>query len=346
MYVHSVKLMNFKSIGDYPESTVILEPKVTAIIGKNESGKSNVLAGLSHVNLVTHSNYAFDSEYVNRIGTGEKEIRYIITLKPSEKDKDKGMLNDTTIEITKDSYEAVGGILLYIQQVIQSDIETLIGILGPVGTNPLQLRDQEWANYKIYYDELNKKDKLNLPRVTAAFNFIEKRIGKISAEKQDDLKQDIENCKTKWTTIIGALPTFFYRNEDKQLFSKYKYEDVEKELKNPDAVSKSLLDAFVRLIDIPIEDFLLAARPGSSGTQSTIRRRIRNSIEEKINQPFQDFYHTERISLDLDFNGGIISFLVQSENGEALMLSERSNGLKWYLDTFIDTHANDIPEKM
>lgn len=41
--MHSVKLINFKSIGDYPESEVVLEPRVTAIIGKNESGKSNVL---------------------------------------------------------------------------------------------------------------------------------------------------------------------------------------------------------------------------------------------------------------------------------------------------------------
>ena len=42
MYIHSVKLVNYKSIGDYGEAEVILEPTVTAIVGKNESGKSNV----------------------------------------------------------------------------------------------------------------------------------------------------------------------------------------------------------------------------------------------------------------------------------------------------------------
>ena len=49
LYIHSVKLINFKSIGDYPEAEVILEPGITAIIGKNESGKSNVLEGLSYI---------------------------------------------------------------------------------------------------------------------------------------------------------------------------------------------------------------------------------------------------------------------------------------------------------
>ena len=59
MYVHSVKLINYKSIGDYAESEVIIEPRVTAIIGKNESGKSNILDGLSQINFRKRSASAF-----------------------------------------------------------------------------------------------------------------------------------------------------------------------------------------------------------------------------------------------------------------------------------------------
>lgn len=345
MYIHSVKLINFKSIGDYPESEIILEPKVTSIIGKNESGKSNVINGLAHLSLITNDNTAFSPELINRIGSDQKQIKYIITLKPSPKDNENGLSNDTIIQITKDSYEATGGILLYIQQEMQSYINALIEILGPEGTNPLQLRDKEWASYKTFYNELIKRDMLNIPKITAAFDFIEKQSGKISEEKRNSLKQIIGICKEKWMIILDLFPIIYYRNSDKQLFSKYKYEEVEKELKNPITVPKSLLSDFVKLIDIPIDDFLSAARSGSSGSQSTIRRRIIRLINDKINKPFQNFYHTEKFSLDLDFNSGTISFLAQSENGETLMLSERSNGLKWYLDMFIDTHANNIPEK-
>ena len=64
-------------------------------------------------------------------------------------------------------------------------------------------------------------------------------------------------------------------------------------------------------------------------------------MEGKINTPFHDFYQTEIITLDVGFNAGAVSFAVQSEDGEAL-LSERSNGLRWYLETFIDAQANDI----
>lgn len=48
-------MVNFKSIGDI-DNDIILEPRVTAVIGKNESGKSNVLEGLSYVSLIGNMN--------------------------------------------------------------------------------------------------------------------------------------------------------------------------------------------------------------------------------------------------------------------------------------------------
>lgn len=65
-------------------------------------------------------------------------------------------------------------------------------------------------------------------------------------------------------------------------------------------------------------------------------------VDTKINRPFHDFYQTEEIYLDLAFNGGTVAFMVHSSNGESLSISERSNGLRWYLETFIDAQANDI----
>ena len=56
MRFHSVKLINFKSIGDTDLSEIIIEPQITAVIGKNESGKSNVIEGLSYINLLRNMN--------------------------------------------------------------------------------------------------------------------------------------------------------------------------------------------------------------------------------------------------------------------------------------------------
>ncbi len=342
MYIHSVKLINFKSIGDYPESEIILEPKVTAIIGKNESGKSNILDGLSRIRFRVRNNAAFIADVVNRSCVDGQENEYIVILKSTDEDEALGITDDTIIKITKNSYAATGGILSCFLQTVQPYVDSIIEILGGPGANSMQLRDQEWTNYQTYYNELRAKDRIDIPRKTAAFDFLQSRVSKIAKEKQDELKNSVDIAKEKWLQIIGLLPSFFYRKADKHLNTSYKLEDVEKELKSSSAAPNSLLFDFVKLIGIPQEDFLLASRSGSSARQESLRRRINKLVEEKINKPFRDFYLTESITLDLGFNAGVVSFAVRSEDGEALLLSERSNGLRWYLETFIDAQANDI----
>ena len=113
MYVHSVKLINYKSFGDYPENEIILEPRVTAIIGKNESGKSNILESLSQVSLTRRIPYAFNTDVVNRNCFNEAENRYILTLKPSGDDTQRGISGDTVIEIDKNEYTLQGSFLSY-----------------------------------------------------------------------------------------------------------------------------------------------------------------------------------------------------------------------------------------
>lgn len=342
MYIHSVKLINFKSIGDYPESEIILEPKVTAIIGKNESGKSNILDGLSRIRFRVRNNTAFSDDVVNRSCVDSQENEYIVVLKSTDEDEALGITDDTIIKITKNSYAATGGILSCFLQTVQPYVDTIIEILGGPGVNPMQLRDQEWTNYQTYYNDLKAKDRIDIPRKTAAFDFLQSRVSRIAKEKQDELKKSVDIAKEKWLQIIGLLPSFFYRKADKHLNTSYKLEDVEKEMKSSTAAPNSLLSDFVKLIGIPQEDFLLASRSGSTARQESLRRRINKIVEEKINKPFRDFYLTESITLDLGFNAGVVSFVVRSEDGEALLLSERSNGLRWYLETFIDAQANDI----
>lgn len=342
MYIHSVKLINFKSIGDYPESEIILEPKVTAIIGKNESGKSNILDGLSRIRFRVRNNTAFSDDVVNRSCVDSQENEYIVVLKSTDEDEALGITDDTIIKITKNSYAATGGILSCFLQTVQPYVDTIIEILGGPGVNPMQLRDQEWTNYQTYYNDLKAKDRIDIPRKTAAFDFLQSRVSRIAKEKQDELKKSVDIAKEKWLQIIGLLPSFFYRKADKHLNTSYKLEDVEKEMKSSTAAPNSMLSDFVKLIGIPQEDFLLASRSGSTARQESLRRRINKLVEEKINKPFRDFYLTESITLDLGFNAGVVSFVVRSEDGEALLLSERSNGLRWYLETFIDAQANDI----
>jgi predicted ATP-dependent endonuclease of OLD family len=51
------------------------------------------------------------------------------------------------------------------------------------------------------------------------------------------------------------------------------------------------------------------------------------------------------VTLSVDFNANSVTFSVQTGEGETLQLGERSNGLRWYLETFIDAKANNLPQR-
>lgn len=342
MYIHSVKLINFKSIGNYPESEIILEPKVTAIIGKNESGKSNILDGLSRINFLKANSSAFSAEVVNRNSESGAENIYLITLKPDTQEMEKGLYTDTLVEISKAHCTVTGGFLDYYLQHVWPKFEAVVKYLDGISTNPMQLNDPELTNYQTYKRELLKNEQIDLYRIMSTLEFFRTRITKLAVDHRKEFENVLGSARDAWSDVSGLFPVFFYRKADKHLNTSYKLDDVEKELKGPAVAPYSLLYDFVKLIGVSPDDFVTAVRSGSSPKQETLRRRINRLINNKINTPFHDFYQTETITLDLGFNAGVVSFVVTSEDGEALMLSERSNGLRWYLEAFIDAQANDI----
>lgn len=343
MYIHSVSLENFKSIGCYSENMILIEPRITAIIGKNESGKSNILEGLSLIDIRKANNAAFSADVKNRIASSTGEIKYTIILKPNDADKEKGLLEEACVVITKDNAEIFGGLKDFFLSKIHPAFERLVSFLDGVSNNPFKYQSGDFTTYKSNKDLLVSTDHL-LPYLKAqALTYMDTRINNFPSEKRDEYRTAVEEAKGKWSFFMQTLPTFFFRRADKHLLPKYAYEDIKKEL-NGQSGQNSLLREFVKLTGIPDNDFLTAAQPGTSGNQLTFRRRIQQAIDKNINQAFHEFYKTEKVSLYIDFNSGIITFSVQSSDGEALMLSERSNGLRWYLETFIDARAHDVAD--
>lgn len=345
MYVHSVKLLNYKSIGSYDEAEVILEERVTAIIGKNESGKSNVLEGLSRINFLKKNTNSFSGELVNRHCPTGTQIVYIVTLKPNGSDSVIGISSDSQIEISKTQANVSGSLLGYYQENLFPNVAAFVDFLNGINNNPMQLRDQELTSYRKCISEMQDFSTLDLHQRTNTLEFLFARISSFPSAQRSEYRAMLDEVRDAWFTFQTILPSFFYRKADKHLKTLYKYEDIEKELKTPTAYPNSLLSDFVRAIGVSNDDFLLAARGGTASQQESVRRRINKAVRDKINTPFNQFYQTEEVVLDLGFNAGNVSFVVQSNDGEALFLSERSNGLQWYLETFIDAQANNLPDR-
>lgn len=342
MRVHSVRLVNYRSLGDYPENEVIIEPRVTAIIGKNESGKSNVLSGLSHVRFLSKNENAFSDNNINRNSPVGTQVQYEIILRPSENET-FDTTEDTKIVLTKNGYSTTGGFHNHYMNTVGRNVKEAITVLDALGKNPFKLRDSELNSYNNYRSDLLVERYLNIPRIDAAIRFLKDRSDALPVEPQEKFKELIEEVYSEWISLKNKIPHFFYRAADKNLRTTYKLDEVEKELKNTAIGQNSLLREFVKVIDVPITDFVSAVRNGSAATQASLRSRIKRKVEQKVNAEFGNYYCAEKIFMELDFNDNSISFMVRSGDGEALLLSERSNGLKWYLETFIDAKANEVP---
>ena len=138
------------------------------------------------------------------------------------------------------------------------------------------------------------------------------------------------------------IPIFFYRDDRKVLKTQYQFDEIKKELNNPGLYPQSLLSDFLRLIGVDSKTFLEAVPAGVSGSKTSIRHMIQRQIKKKINDEFAKIYTVEPIELTAGFDSNTVYFSVQSSEGESLLLSERSNGLRWYLNTFIDAKAHDL----
>ena len=338
-------MTNYKSIGNFAESEILIEPQVTAIIGKNESGKSNILSGLSQIDFIGNNSSAYSLEKINRNSVEGSKIQYTVIVKPSPEDIENGIVDDTTIVLTQNNYNLTGGLLTYYKNKVKCYIDPLVALIESFGSNPLSLRDQEYTNYKARLSTLKDDKNLNVPKLLDTLTYFKQRKQYFPEDSKERFESTLEEAQKNIREFLYLLPHFYYRNTNKNLKTAYKLDEVEKELKPTTATAGSLLLNLVMLIGVSPEEFISAVKAGASPNQISSRKKISRLVSEKINVPFAEFYQTEKVYLDLDFNTNLVSFTVQSEDGAALLLNERSNGLRWYLETFIDAKAHNIPNR-
>lgn len=339
MIFHSVKLQNYKSIGDNEYDEIIIEPRVTAIIGKNESGKSNVVEGLSRIKLFHRDSNMFGNAIANRINY-DREMAYIITLK--EIGYEMGGVHDTVITITKDQWIATGGVCEYLHNCVGEQIELFLSLTKD---NVFKLRNEEYQYFSELRRELNNKEAISIPIIHAYLHRVPSWVPNLQIDQRQTILDVYESIASAWKKIEGMIPTIFFRNDKRVLKTRYQADEVEKELNHPDAYPESLLASLVRIIGISKEDFIEASKSGTTGPRTTLRNRIKKELERKISQRFNQFYSAESTVFSVEFDSGTICFSLQSNEGDTMLLSERSNGIKWYLNLFIDAMESSISDK-
>jgi predicted ATP-dependent endonuclease of OLD family len=337
--INKLTINNYKSFGS-DRNTLYLDPFTTAIIGKNESGKSNILDAIGNLPYIGKPNKKY---YINknRAAIGEEKISITLGIQFNEDEIERyGVKTNTELLFTNESTIAIKGGL---SEVIENDdslmgkIEEIFRTKGNTKIWNIGNNEQSRKRHTYILDNLIEISSVILLNFKQEINTLKQQINR-NHDTQKELISTLEEINTTLTSYYSLLPRIFYREQDSQLEYSYDYEKIKEILKHKN-------DIFYRLLlaaGINEEEILRAFEEKVEGDKQNIRDELEEKIIRNIGTRFNDFYTQETVNIKPRFEGNIIKFRVNTNNGKTMLISERSNGLRWYLSLFIDILANDF----
>lgn len=338
MKIISIKINNYKSIGN-EKNTLNLEKNVTSIIGKNESGKSNILEAISNVNFHGEISKAL---FIKKSRFTDEELTIELKLETNKEDYKvfKRGFEETTINISSNGITIDGGLFDFLENDVElsKSFEYLNSLSN---NNSLSLTERE--NFKKNLSYLNQYKTVVIYNIKQFCETIKRNISSLDMNIKEEVINHINKINDYLNNIYSRLPTIYYRNKDLFLDNTYSYENIKKLIsENNNNIFKSLMKA----AKINENDINNVFDPYLNGGQKMeIKAKIQSNVREYIEKGFNDFYKQEKIEIITDITGNIFHIYIKS-NEKIMEFSERSNGLKWYISLFIDMLSNDIEDKI
>ena len=376
---------NYKSIG-VEKNVLVLEDDVTALIGKNDCGKSNVLEILG---AISFSHYILEDFYkFNNTLTGT-EVSLVVELKFTNKEIDKlkyykcskesntlfyfskdkeiefygefSKLFNEDKELNKSIYYLKKELISYLEanyidkmdddfkdEVIStinslSNLNYIIWIKYKKALNKLlYILNSYGEDYDISISEDYVNDDIN--RDKELIDFYEEDEFEYDLNEYDikryTLIRHLEIVKSKIKKKYSMLPVLYHRKNEDELQSLYQMEEVKREIKD----KRGILYKFIVACQVEANEFLKAMGDGDNLDTIKSRNKIKEKVKYNIQKKFNDFYTEENVQIKVLFEKEIMRILVKTQENTT-NISERSNGLRWYLNLFIDILANNLSDK-
>lgn len=333
MKVNMIKINNYKSIGK--EKNILEMDDINIIVGKNESGKSNVVEALSGIDLtgIEENGYFERKNKMNLTSPISVELE----LQPykSELKKDKQI---SKMRIFINSYydiEYEGGFSDSIAN--NKDFNTARNtVLDIVENNTITWQKVENKNK---FNELIESIKSAEKKMFINFTYVDDLIMRLKSSQysfKEELTENLKICKNLLLSYHNYLPKFFFI-DDYSLKSDYTKEELKKD-NTPEIITfKKMLMAS----DIDFDEFIGYWNNTDNAIKKQIEKNFNISLKSNLVDKFNKFYTQEQVSVEFDFHESSVSLLFDS-TGTYMSYDERSQGLKWYFNTFIKMQAENL----
>lgn len=332
MKLKSIKIENYKSFAE-ENNTLILED-LNTIIGKNESGKSNLIECLSGISLSGISDKSFFQKFNKN--TGKHPIISVILIPTKEEEKKYKIVGETKITLN-DQYDIdiEGGFsdLIKNNKIFQENKKSL----NELNKNVVDLfyNNDDKRNFNNIIKMINESEKKMFLNYTYVINITEKIYNN---SNYTEFSECLKKCISYLKEIQELLP-YFIEIKDYSLKSKYAKNYLEDSSK-----SKEMLKHLLNCMDMKLED-LMEYWDISNGADRLNFSEEFNEKLEKIIAEFNKFYTQEKVEMKAIFENDSLNFAIKTTK-KYMDFEERSNGLKWYLNMFIqimsETNSTDI----
>lgn len=332
MKLKSIKIENYKSFAE-ENNTLILED-LNTIIGKNESGKSNLIECLSGISLSGINDKSFFQK-INK-NTGKRPIISVILIPTKEEEKKYKIVGETKITLN-DQYDIdiEGGFsdLIKNNKIFQENKKSL----NELNKNVVDLfyNQDDRKNFNNIIEMINESEN----KMFFNYNYVKNITEKIyNNSNYSEFSECLKKCISYLEEIKELLP-YFIEIKDYSLKSKYTKSYLEDSSK-----SKEMLKHLLNCMNMKLDD-LMEYWDISNGSDRLNFSEEFNEKLEKIMAEFNKFYTQEKVEMKAKFEIDSLNFSIKTTK-KYMDFEERSNGLKWYLNMFIqimsETNSTDI----
>lgn len=328
MIVKNARISNFKSLTN-ENNVLTVEKTITALIGKNESGKSNVLQAMGLLDTLSPLN----ADY-KQFATRDQNEFPTILITFSFSDEEKNLYNnkeDTTIFYNYSDVELNGGLssLIKKDETLFSAINNLIDVAD---SNKLGFSNINLTNFRNHINSLKTIDKKIYSNIFNELINAKNIINALNADTKIQYIEFVDTISKKLKNYYNLIPQVYYRPSDDVLKDVYSFEEIKRLFGN-----NNLFNSLMVAANIDKETLFGAFQNSNDASLKTSRKKIQNNID-KITNEFNNYYTQEHIQLDFDVESGVAKLFISTAD-RYMSFSERSNGLKWYFSLFIDTKA-------
>lgn len=317
MKLVGVTIENYKSFGE--EDNFLFIDRLNGIIGKNESGKSNIIDALANIELIGLTDKTY---FLPKNRKNNKDIKVKLNF---ETYKDECAFYDfkgkTSVTLEgHNNYVLSGDMSEFI-----SNSKTYNDILEQINElkGGISLQQENRATFNKMITELNDAHEKIFVGSNVYDNLISS-LKKSNIEKNITFAKLLEEAINYLENLYSNFPVFV-KIEDQMLKSKYNVQTIEND---------ELLEKFFEICNIDKEQLVNRMNSTDITDIRNHERDINNNIKTLFTDEFNKFYTQENVKIELTIIPKEIDIMVDTTN-RYLNYDERSNGLKWYISAFI-----------